>query len=173
MLKKWATVADRYLKFMTKEIYERHFEAEDIIQEFNLRVLSKTRNWNPEEEPDFNQFAYSSFKSIIEGLVSARKIVEPEVQTVFNNESDEEQVSIYDKIGTDKDIILSNIEINEKLERMFKKVLGDPTNPDDECGLVLLLWKEGLSNKDIAEYFNNDIRKVENIKKRIRYKLNP
>lgn len=170
LLKKWVAVADRYLKIYTNNKFERHLTAEDIIQEFNLRVLAKTRSWDPEKQPDFDQFAYNSFESIIEGLVSARKNVQSGIQNALDQTNDEFQNS-YNKYATKKDSIFTNFETNETLERIYNLLLGDPTNPDDECGLVFLLWKEGQSNKEIAKYFNNDVSKVENIKKRIRYKL--
>lgn len=170
ILKKWVVVADRYLRLYTNNMFERHLTAQDIIQEFCLRVLTQKRNWDPEKQADFNQFAFNSFRSIIEGLVSARKIVKPGIQNSINQANDEFQIS-YDKYATEKDAIFTNFETDETLEWMRNKLLGDPANPDDDCGLVFLLWKEGRSSKEIAEYFNNDVSEVENIKKRIRYKL--
>jgi len=162
--------ADKWLKFFTKDRFEKHLTAEDIISEFVIRVLMKSRVWNQEKCSDFNDFAYSSIKSIVEGKVSSRRIVESDAEITLHNEDEEGNSSIFNSYSTEKNYILTALENKEQLDKIYERLIGDPNNPD-ECGLVFLLWREGQSNKEIAEYFNNDVAKVANIKKQILYKL--
>ncbi|MBK6912243.1 MAG: hypothetical protein IPH11_00620 [Ignavibacteriales bacterium] len=109
--------------------------------------------------------------SIIEGLVASRRVVESDPEITLPDEDEAGNRSAFNSYATEKNYIFTDFENKEELDNMNKILTGDPNNPDDDCGLVFLLWREGQTNKEIAEYFNNDVAKVANIKKRILYKL--
>ena len=74
--KAWLVVADRYLKYYTKGMYERHWTAEDIVSELIDKILHNERIWDPKRVPDFNKFIFQNIRSIVEGKLRVRSVVE-------------------------------------------------------------------------------------------------
>lgn len=167
ILKGWLVVADRYLKSYTKGIYERHWTAEDIVQELIEKILSGERNWDPETVPDFNKFMYTNIRSIVEGKLKSRQIVE-----TVDNYYPEKEKSRVKKIlprglTADNPDIYNEIDNYDKIGKCYDKLLED-----EDAALVFLYWKDGNTSKEIAENLGISVIEVERIKKRIRYHLN-
>jgi RNA polymerase sigma factor (sigma-70 family) len=165
-LKGWLVVADRYLKFYSKGIYERHWTAEDIVYELIERILAGERKWDSERVPDFNKFMYSNIRSIVAGKLKSRQIVE----TVDNYYPDVKESRVKKVLPrgltADNPEIWRDIETYDKIEISYNKLLED-----EDAALVLLYWKEGNTSKKIAESLGISVIEVERIKKRIRYHL--
>ena len=166
-LKSWLNVAGKYLVCYGQNSFECHLTAEDIVQELITKILEGERNWDPERVPDFDQFIFRNIQSIIEGKLRARNIVES--VEVFEPKAKEGKVYKGIREGQYENNIYACelIDINDKLERCYNKL-----SEDDECGLVLIEWHAGKTSIEIADSLGLEVHEVENIKKRIRYKLN-
>jgi len=165
-IKRWIVVADRYLKSYGNDRFERHWKAEDIVQELITLILEGKRNWNPEKAPDLDQYIYLNILSIIDGKLRNRKIVLPPKAMVVSKDGEKEIDLIETHHKTDKDYITAELERSEKLEACYNKLLKD-----EDAALVFLEWKLTDKTKDIAESLGITDLEVEKHKKRIRYNL--
>jgi RNA polymerase sigma factor (sigma-70 family) len=166
ILKGWLVVADRYLKSYTKGIYERHWTAEDIVQELIEKILSGERNWDPETVPEFNKFMYTNIRSIVEGKLKSRQIVETVDDYYPEKEKSRVKKILSPGLKADNPDICNEIEAYDKLEKCYNSLLDD-----EDAALVYLYWKEGNTSKEIAESLGINVIEVERLKKRIRYHL--
>lgn len=166
ILKGWLVVADRYLKSYTKGIYERHWTAEDIVQELIEKILSGERNWDPETVPDFNKFVYQNIRSIVGGKLKNRQTVETVANFYPGIEESRVKKVFSSGLVVDNSDVANEIDINDKIEKSYSRIMDD-----DECALVFLEWKENKTSKEIAGSLGIDVADVERIKKRIRYTL--
>lgn len=165
--KKWLVVADRYLKYYSNGKYERHLTAEDVVQELITKILEGKRNWNPEKQPDFDQFMFLNIRSIVEGKFRARN----KVESVEDFYPDNSETGV--KHNFNKNLIAENedpadaIDRNDKIEECYNEILDD-----EDAALVFLEWKKGKTSRQIAEELGMEVAEVERCKKRIIYKLN-
>ncbi len=167
ILKGWLVVADRYLRCYSKGIYERHWTAEDIVQELIEKILFGERNWNPETVPDFNKFVYQCIQSIVEGKLKSRRIVET-VDNYYPEKEDSRVKKILPRgLTANNPEICNDINTYDKIEKCYNKLLED-----EDAALVFLEWREDKTSKEIASSLGIEVQEVERIKKRIRYKLN-
>ena len=165
-LKKWATVAQRYIDFYGKKRFERHWTAEDILKEVITRVLEGKRNYNPEVYKVVDEFIYKTIQSIVWDEFRNRNKVTP-AEKYIENDDGGEFVNIYEnKHRTENDKIQKDYEIKEQLTTSYNQLLED-----DDAALVFLCWKQGSTSQDIADELGTELSKVESAKKRIRYKL--
>lgn len=165
----WLRLADNLLRSNFKGTRARHYKAEDVVREIMVRVMEGKRKWDIDRVPDINTFMIMQIKSFIYDLSSTEKTYLM-LDNYFFNE-DEEGVETYDLRSCLKapDDIEYEYEVKEKLKScidLFEE------NGDAECLKVMDLLMYEFKNREIAEELNIDIRKVENIKKRIRNKLN-
>jgi RNA polymerase sigma factor (sigma-70 family) len=165
-LGKWLAVAQRWIDFYGEKKFERHWTAEDIIQEMIIKILGNVRAYDPNNYEDFDKFVYLTIRSIVENKVGSRKKIVPSEKIIQTKDGDE-FINKYEKsYKTRPDQIMKDYEINEKLEYCYNKLMDDT-----EAALVFLEWKEGNTSKDIAEALGMSIKEVEAAKKRIRYRL--
>lgn len=168
-LKRWLVVADRYLKFYGNDKFERHWTAEDILNEVITKVLTGERNYNPEKYKGVDDYIFKTIRSIVDNEVGNRRLVCPAEDYGGDDEDGSpELVNVIEQVhATEKEQIHKNYIINEKLESSYQKLLED-----EEAALVFLDWQKGLKSNEIAESLGIELEEVELAKKRIRYKLN-
>ena len=166
-VKKWLVVADRYLKSYNNDKFERHWTAEDIVNEVITKTLENKRKWIPKNVPDLDKFIFMTIRSVVDDKLGNRDKVLPPTEKIYAGDDDKEIDLIENNNKTDKDYILHDIERTEKFEKCYNELLED-----DDCALVFLEWKEGKTSKDIAVSLGISVEEVERIKKRIRYNLN-
>ncbi len=160
ILKGWLVVADRYLKSYTKGIYERHWTAEDIVQELIEKILSGERNWDPETVPDFNKFMYTNIRSIVEGKLKSRQIVETVANYYPEKEKSRVKKILPRGLTADNPDIYNEIDNYDKIGKCYDKLLED-----EDAALVFLYWKDGNTSKEIAENLGISVIEVERKKK--------
>jgi len=165
-IKKWYVVADRYLKSYGNDKFERHWKAEDIVMELTGKILDGKRSWDSEHCPNFDRFICMNIRSIVDSKLRNRKRVLPQKERIQVRYGDKETDLVETNYITDKDYILYNIELTEKLEKCY-----DLLSDDDECALVFLEWKEEKTSLEIADSLGITVEEVERIKKRLRYKI--
>jgi RNA polymerase sigma factor (sigma-70 family) len=166
-VRRWLVVADRYLKSYNNDKFERHWTAEDIVNEVITKTLENKRKWIPEKVPDLDKFIFTTIRSVVDDKVGDRNRVLPQKEKVQARRGDFENDLIEINNKTDKDYILHDIERIEIFEKCYNELLED-----DDCAIVFLEWKEGKTSKDIAVSLGISVEEVERIKKRIRYNLN-
>ena len=165
-VKKWVTVADRYLKSYGNGRFERHWTAEDIVNEVITKLLEGDRKIEPGDLHKLDRFIYMDIRSIIDGKFRNRKVVLPPKAMVVSKDGEKEIDLIETHHKTDKDYIILELERSEKLETCYNKLLKD-----EDAALVFLEWKLTDKTKDIAESLGITDLEVEKHKKRIRYNL--
>jgi len=165
-LGKWATVAQKYLDFYGKNKFERHWTADDILQEVIERIFTEKRNYNEKAYKGIDDFIYKTIRSVIEDSFRSRNKVEPSEEYVETDEGGDYKNKFEKKHRTPPDYIQIEFEINEKLEKCYNELLQD-----EDAALVFLEWKKGNTSKDIADELGMKLPDVESAKKRIRYKL--
>lgn len=167
-LERWTAVAQRYLDLYSKNKFERHWEAEDILMELIAKIMEGVRNYNPDKYKNADDFIYKSIRSIIDDELGNKNRVESfdkyEGEGIDGERTFTNTVEIRHK--TDKDEIHLNYIIKEKLESAYEKLLGD-----EDAALVFLEWQKGLTSSEISESLGLELKEVEQAKKRIRYTL--
>lgn len=167
-LERWTAVAQRYLDLYSKNKFERHWEAEDILMELIAKIMEGVRNYNPDKYKNADDFIYKSIRSIIDDELGNKNRVESfdkyegegiDGERTFTN-------TVEKRHKTDKDEIHLNYIIKEKLESAYEKLLGD-----EDAALVFLDWRKGLTSSEISESLGLELKEVEQAKKRIRYTL--
>lgn len=164
--KGWLVVADRYLKYYSKGIYERHLTAEDIVYELIEKILSGERNWDPEKTPNFNQFMYANIRSVVQGKLKSRQIVETVDNYYQKDEESRVKKFLPRGLAADNPDICNEIDTLDKIEKCYDRIMDD-----EECALVFLEWLEEKTSIEIGESLGLSVQEVERIKKRIRYNL--
>jgi len=165
-VKKWVTVADRYLKSYGNGRFERHWTAEDIVNEVITKILEGVRNIEPSELHKLDKYICLDIRSVIDGKFRSRKIVLPPKRKIANKEGEKEIDLIENNYTTEKDYIQYGLERKENLEKCYKELMND-----EDAALVFLEWKEGKKSQEIADSLGIPVIEVGKIKKRIRYNL--
>jgi RNA polymerase sigma factor (sigma-70 family) len=167
-LKRWTTVAQRYLNLYGRNKYERHWEAEDILKELIAKIIEGKRNYDPEKYKNADDFIFKSIRSIVDDeLRNRNKVKSYDKCTGTNEDGERSYTNILEKrYKTDKDTVHDEYIIEEQLENCYQLLLED-----EEAALVFLEWQKGLKSCEIAESLGLELKEVEQAKKRIRYKL--
>jgi hypothetical protein len=163
---------------------DQHLHPQDLVQEaislaYGCGKNGGYRNWNKEYYPDLPSFLKSVIKSIVNHKIEHIKefphdsIDSHEGKGEANLDVVDAQVSKSIYGGTSQCSPEGNIlrVENEKVfsKRIMKlKSLGDG---DEEMGLVMICFEDGISTpREIAETTGYDVKRVNNILKRIRRK---
>ena len=166
-LKRWMNVASRYLDLYGNKVFERHWTPVDILQEVVTRVLEGNRKYNPEKYKNFDQFIFWTIKSIVYDEVKKRRAVVPSEKYTKTGDGGEFVNLLEQKHKTDGDYIQEDCHYKTEFEKFYQQIL----DKDDDAALVLLCWKDEMTNQEIASELGMDVSEVEAAKKRIRYTL--
>lgn len=163
-LKRWLGFAAKYLDLYGNKVFERHWTPTDIIQEVVTRILEGKRKYDPDRYKNFDQFVFWTIRSIISKKFKTRKIVVP-VESFEDSDNSNKGVNLAEhKYKTEDNFILEDFEFKTKFEKCYQQIL----DKDEEAALVLLCWKDEMTNQEIAKELGMEISKVEAAKKRIR-----
>jgi hypothetical protein len=153
-------------------------EPEELIHEaislaYGIGKNETYRNWNKEKYPKLDDFLIS----IIESITShkADHAMRIKIKPLFNKDgtpSDFEE-NISSKEMSSKGILSAEEEIiqSESLQPIVDKLKGI-SEEDEEMGMIVLCIENGISRpREISKETGYDVKKVNNIFKRLRLKL--
>jgi hypothetical protein len=179
----WENIFPCVLKYAWARSMKYHWlgyvvEPEELIHEaislaYGIGKNETYRNWNKEKYPKLDDFLIS----IIESITShkADHAMRIKIKPLFNKDgtpSDFEE-NISSKEMSSKGILSAEEEIiqSESLQPIVDKLKGI-SEEDEEMGMIVLCIENGISRpREISKETGYDVKKVNNIFKRLRLKL--
>jgi hypothetical protein len=143
----------------------------DLIQESICRVYGGGhnggyRNWNKEKDPDLAVFLMSVIRSIVDHKRAHHLTFKSNYISMQDDSlSDRDLVNLSPK--SPEEILNEEYDLLNLKEVIYKRVKGD-----EEIEMLLLCIEDGVSKPmHIAEHTGYDIKKVNNVLRRLRRKI--
>jgi RNA polymerase sigma factor (sigma-70 family) len=165
--KKLYEYADKTLKLFSKGKVMCKTGA-DIVNDIVEKLITGKRSWDLVEYPD----AYIQIKYLVKSETSnylQKEFRMVNINDFGNDYNDGDESFNYNNIAELNYTEILSREENSELINIFNEEMA---NCDDDCQLVYLGIKTGQQNQEIAKDLGLSVSDVENIKKRIRRKLN-
>ncbi len=144
--------------------FARGLSAKDIVFKAIELLFVGERKWNKNAHPDIFQHLISTINSLLyEHFHSFEK---EKRNIIHENNGEFELDSFWDNLISDSSS-QENAEYNEILEEALKIVEND-----NDLAELLLYIIDGYDRKEIAKTMNKSIKEIDNMKKRLRRKLN-
>lgn len=144
------------------------YKAEDVAYKAISDVLSGTRNWQPDKDPDFLKYMqFSVCRSIISNLISkaeTQTTTQAGQSTYFNSDDSSESMEYYDGSFINLGLFFEQEMDNET----FLNKLESELKVDETGKLVLLSLLDGNPTREIAKDLDMSENDVSNAKKRIK-----
>jgi len=171
---KYAMSRAKMFRWLGDEVEPETLVQEAIARAYGIGTNGAYRNWNREKCPDLGDFLIG----IIRSMTSQKAEHEAKFPTesLFNEDESTKDEKILKSIGgtegafkpkTPEEEILENENlqaIKDKLERL--------SDEDEDLGMIILCIEDGTSKpRHIAKETGFDIKKVNNLLKRLRRKL--
>jgi RNA polymerase sigma factor (sigma-70 family) len=161
-MKEWLSHANRFIQVYYADLNIKP-KAEEIVGDIIVKIYHKNRRWN-HETVNINSFMYNAIRSHIAAEAKkAKKLVAADVY-------DSEEFIFKNKYENEYHISLREIEflqdLKEKMEIVLVQIKGD-----EDCEIVYYCLLEGLKPKQIAEDLGISVKEVNNIIRRMKYRV--
>jgi len=146
------------------KLFARGSSAQDITFKAIQLLFDGERKWNKKVHPELTQHLISTVNSLLSNHFNSYEGVNRTIIYEINNDLEFE--SFWDKIISDSspnELLEFSETYNECL-----KIIEDDLDLSD----LLLYITDGYDRKEIAKMMNKSIAEIDNMKKRLRRKLN-
>lgn len=156
-------------------------DSEELVQEAVARAYGvgtgkfdklTYRNWDQSKYPLLEDFLKSIIKSLIDHILKENTgivFLPTDSDDTFQSEKLEELIQ-HSKPSETAEAVLLKAEEAKELIKLLKKL----SNDDEEIGMLLLAAEDGYSKAvEQAEATGYEIKKIYNIRKRLKRKLDP
>lgn len=168
-------------KTMFISLLDCRIDSEELVQEAVARAYGvgtgkfdklTYRNWDQSKYPLLEDFLKSIIKSLVDHILKENTgivFLPTDSDDAFQSEKLEELIQHY-KPSETAEAVLLKAEKAKELIKLLKKL----SNDDEEIGMLLLAADDGYSKAgEQAEATGYDIKKIYNIRKRLKRKLEP
>ena len=171
---KYAVSRAKIFKWLGNEVEPEALVQEAIARAYGIGIRGNYRNWNMETCPDLGDFLIG----IIRSMTSHKAEHEAEFpkESLFNADGSPRDEKILKSIDETAGAFKPKTPEEEIIEnenlQAFKDELDRLSDEDEDLGMIILWLEDGVSRpRHIAEETGFDIKKVNNLLKRLRRRL--
>lgn len=163
----------RLVVFVVNRFQNTKYDREDLFSIGTIGLIKAVRTFDPTKNIKFNTYAAKCIENEILMKLRKNKKQNQDVflEEVVSNDKDGNQLTIFDLLGTDKEIVEENIEKKETIEFLRNVIEELPENEK-----MIIKYRFGIDciqkkQSDIAKIFNISQSYVSRIEQRVLLKI--